>query len=775
VISLEQRLAEIDRAAALGGPAELRALLELLGDDEWQTRRAAALAIAQVVPSLTDVDARDRAIGDLLGAVVTAEDAPQRAAAIVALEAIGRLALPHLAVALRDAAAPARTALAGVVGAAGGAGAVSLLEPLSREADQNVAAAATLALGRTRSPDALPLLLQRLDEGDDWLKFAACGALAELGDGRAVDRLAGFLDDDLFRETAIASLVEIGTIEAVKVLGDLVWDPVTSTIQPDLLMALVSVAAQSSTLPQPLADTIREIARRSIPHAARDPLLNLLADCRQSKESGKVNACLTVMGWLGDLRALPCLGSKLHDSAFSQTARELMVAFAETDNGVTQLLDLTPDLLPPIEAVAVLTEIQSWAAFEGLLRLGSESDDAETTDACLQAFSVYANWFDAHLEYLTDEARARIESTLGHLIFSGSAALPIEAARLLGNIAQGWTEAEVERIAKELLGKATEGGIVFGLKFLFECAPARAAAEAVHALKHPGPRARVAAIETIARLADHPPGVTLTTHLTDESASVRRAAARALRLAGRGPEAKRALSACLIDDDIWVRFEVIASLAERWGQDAEVTDRLAEELFSPHPICRVAAVEAQPDLAETNWSKMQDLAAHDPQTEVRMAALRQLLRHPRKRLVRVELARSLNDPEWPVRLAALDLAITSGQWNLADRVADLPSDPNEAPAVRAHAIRAVAEWAHPAAVFLAVSALDDTSHTVVEAAFAALTQLSDARAAELAAHCGHCSPLAANYLRFILSAAGPGLITHLEPPTAFEMSVGEQA
>src|SRR4029079_14999315 len=141
---------------------EVRVLMGSLSDEEWQTRRAAALAIASIVPTLSDVAERDRAIVELRGAIGSPAHAPRRAAAIVALEAIGRMALPHLAVALATAGPTARTALAGVIGGAGGAGAVSLLEPLSKEKDQNVAAASILALGRTRSPEALPLLLVRL-------------------------------------------------------------------------------------------------------------------------------------------------------------------------------------------------------------------------------------------------------------------------------------------------------------------------------------------------------------------------------------------------------------------------------------------------------------------------------------------------------------------------------------------------------------------------------------------------------------------------------------
>jgi HEAT repeat protein len=752
-ITLEHRLAEIERLAARGGSEDVSELIELLGDQEWQTRRAAATAIANLIPALDDVEARDRIIIDLLHAVATAVNAPRRAAAIVAVEAIGRMALPHLAVALNEASPSTRTALAGVIGNAGGPGAVRLLEPLSQEEDQNVAAASILALGRTRAAEALPLLLSRLEGSDDWLKFASVGALGELGDGRGVPRVAELIGDPMFRETAIASLVEIGTVGAARALGAHVVGSDGAEIRVDVLTALVTVVLHARILPSPLAEAVQRVARQSIPEAARESLLLALEELLPTGETARINACLTALGWLREPEVLPAICELLRDCSFAPTAREILTTLANADAGPMSLVSLTPDQLPRLEAAQVLAEVRSPNTLEALLTLLNEAEDEETIAACLSALEGYADRLHQNSHLLSLEARERIYQLLRSAI--AATATSAHTARMLGIMAAQFGSASIPELNRELMHFGGEiDGTLASLAFLTECDSPMAVAAAVKALRHRSARVRVAAIHTIARHSATPNRISLVTHLTDEAPAVRRAAARSQRYFGAGSEVRRMLAASLSDEDIWVRVESIGTLAALAGNDPTSARLLRAELNSAHPLCRVAAIEAQRAIDPPDWVKLKDLALHDQHAEVRTAALGLVAMNADRSVVASYLNRSLADADWAVRFTAIDLAIVHEHPELGESFIRVACDGTEVPAVRTHAIRALAQWSHPAAVRIAVSALADPSLVISEAAFEALARLCSTRADELEAHCPNSEPRAANHIDFILHGLG---------------------
>ncbi|MEO6392449.1 MAG: HEAT repeat domain-containing protein [Pyrinomonadaceae bacterium] len=745
--SVEQRLAEIELLKSGAAAGDVRTLLNLMGDSEWQTRRAAAAAAAEIIPSLADVAERDQSINYLLRAVSTPADALKRAAAIVALESLGRLALPHLAVAVKAATPSARTALAGVIGAAGGSGAVALLEPLSREVDQNVAAAAILGLGRTKSPEALPLLLAGLEGDDEWLRFAMIGALGELGDGRAVAKLAEMLNDPLLRESAIASLAEIGTIAAAEALGAQIANG--EEINSDALSGLISIVAQSRNLPSAIGIALQQTAQSSIRSAASSSVLDALTELLPQGETGQINACLIALGWLGELRGLPLVGRLLQDCAYAQSAREVLIALACTEAGLAEIQALAPDRLPIVEAALALGEVRSVPALEASLNLLSAAEDDESKNACLAAIGNNANWLGDRRHVLAPEKRELLIRLLLKQISLSNSKPPIELVSTLGILAQWWGPGQIGAAAKRLFSGDEEAMVLARLAFLSECAGPSAANAAIQELRHPVARVRISAIELVARHHSNSAGFSLAPHLTDESAAVRRAAARAQRSLGGGSETARALVASLTDDDVWVRVEAIGTLAVIAGSNEAVAKRLSEELLSAHPLCRVAAIEAQHRLRQPNYSTLAALAQRDQHAEVRTAALRALSRDPRREMAATYFDCGLTDTDWAVRITAVEMTHVGDHRELSDRFAAV-AEFDDVPAVRAQAIRVLADWSHPSAMRIAVAALDETTSLLTEAAFEVLVQIQQTRQAELAAHYLRCPPRAANLIHFIL-------------------------
>lgn len=762
VTSVEHRLAEIELLKSGGAARDVSVLLGLMGDSEWQTRRAAATAIAEVIPSLSDVGARDQSINDLLRAVSTPADALKRAAAIVALESLGRLALPHLAVAVRSAAPSTRTALAGVIGAAGGSGAVALLEPLIRESDQNVAAAAILGLGRTKSPEALPLLIGALDGDDDWLRFAVIGALGELGDGRAVAPLAEMLNDPLLRETAIASLVEIGTVAAAEALGSQIANG--DEINSDALSGLISIVAQSPNQPSPIGLALQQTAQSSIRSAASSSVLDTLTELLPNGETGQINACLTALGWLGEVRGLSLVGRLLRDCAYAQSARDVLIALAGIEAGLAEILTLTPDRMPLVEAALAVGEIRSVPALEASLSLLSVADDDETKRACLGAIGNNASWLRERRHLLALEKRELLVRLVLKQMSLSDERPPVELVRTLGVLALGWGPGQIGATVKRWLNGEGEAMVLARLAFLSECAGPLAAKAAVQELRHPVARVRIAAIEQVARHQSNALGISLAPQLTDESAAVRRAAARAQRNLGGGSETVRALVASLTDDDVWVRVEAIGTLSLIAGANEAVAKRLNDELLSAHPLCRVAAIEAQQRLVQPNWSTLAALAQRDQHAEVRTSALRALSRDPRREMAATYFDCALTDPDWAVRITAVEMSYAGEHRELADRLA-AAAEFDDVAAVRALAIRVIAEWGHPSAMRIAVAALDEDTSMLTESAFDAMVQLRSTRRTELEAHYLRCPPRAANLIDFILKMNTSESPAGLEPAT----------
>ncbi|MCA1557434.1 MAG: HEAT repeat domain-containing protein, partial [Acidobacteria bacterium] len=262
MLSLEATLDRVERLSQSGAAADVRALLRLLGNDDWQTRRAAAEALSSLVATHADELDTEELFRELIAAVADKTDAGRRAAAVAALEIIGAPALPFLADALRVGDASAAIALTGLIGQVGGAEAVALLEPLLLSTDTNIAAASISALGRTRHTTATALILRELEREDEWLRFAAVGALGELGDARAVPALEKLLKEPLMEEAAAVALEEIASVEAVTALAGNLRDA-DGRFRTRVLASLVSLSEDEGTLPTAIQEHLRRLARSS--------------------------------------------------------------------------------------------------------------------------------------------------------------------------------------------------------------------------------------------------------------------------------------------------------------------------------------------------------------------------------------------------------------------------------------------------------------------------------------------------------------------------------
>lgn len=753
MLSLEATLERVERLSQSAASADVRALLRLLGSDDWQTRRAAAEAISSLVATrAAELDTAEL-FRELIEAVSDKTDAGRRAAAIAALEGIGATALPSLAGALRGGDASAAIALTGLIGQVGGAEAVALLEPLLQSTDTNISAAAISALGRTRHPAATPLLLQELEREDEWLRFASVGALGELGDARAVSHLEKFLNDPLMEDATATALEEIASVEAVTSLARNLRDA-DGRFRPRVLAALVSLSEDEHTMPAAIQEHLRRLALLRFREAADDATFGDLLRMTMTSDPQLRGASITALGWLGDDRAVPVIAEALADPAFMKPARRALSNLAGEPDSLNRILEAEADIIPPLEVAVAMSGSESYQAIEAAARLSVEAADAETMDAAL---SVLAQGRDRlrqqHAELLAPERAAKLAESLSDLLSLAEGRALVEISETLGLLASALPHALMERIADNLMQASTDDHLLARLAFLDNADPLRAVEEAARAQRHKSARVRLSAIEILSwRARAQRDKASLALHLTDEAAGVRRAAMRAMRRGAPLAESLRAICAALADEDIWVRAEAITTLGALFGDEAEARTHLREALDEPHPLVRVAAAEALAEHADRkDWRRLAQSVRRDSQPEARRASILAFKHCPYPRTTLAAARAALKDAAWPVRRAAVPVLAHCNEAAAHKLLSDVASNEKEEEPVRGAALRALASIDARRAIELACRLIYGHDPTLTEDAYAALHSLKRTHRNLLEETTRACAPRAASIINFLLT------------------------
>jgi HEAT repeat protein len=753
--SLEATLDRVERLASSGAAADVRALVRLLGNEDWQTRRAAAEAISAAVRSHPQDSDTETLFDELIAAIGDSSHAGRRAAAIVALEGIGAPALPRLAAELQRAPASARIALAGVIGSVEGVEAVRHLAPLAQDADINVATAAMAALGRTRESSAAQILLNYLDTEDDWLRFAAVGALGELGDECAIERIELLLEEPLVQEAAAASLVEMATPAAGDALARHLR-AADGTLRPAILAALVSLSNDERVVgvPRAISEKIRARAQRAFRETADDATFGDIMRMVSTGDPERARVGLTALGWMGAPRAVPILGSALGDPALSKTARRALVDLTHEPQALGAMLEVESILIAPVEIAVAISNTRSLATLEAAARLSVEAADAETLEASIAALAAGRHWLrERRADLLHTSEATRLGESLRGLLHSAHNRALFEIAETLGVLAAALPPAMTEAIADELSESVDEDYILARLAFLDSVDPLRAAEEAARAQRHRSAIVRMSALEILSwRAGASKEAFSLVSHLTDESAGVRRAATRAMRRGLATTENMRALLAACADEDIWVRTEAIITLGVLFGTIAQARAHLREQLDAPHPLCRVAAAGALSTHADArDWRALAQMARRDTQPEARRAAVLSFARCEQSRRALSAMRAAIRDTAWPVRRAAVEVLASNREAAALKLLLDVAGDQEEESTVRGAALCALAQLDAPETIELACQALSHGDATLIEDAYAALLTLKRTRRAEMRAARESCAPRAAAILNTVIS------------------------
>jgi HEAT repeat protein len=163
---------------------------------------------------------------DTLAARLHSRDAGVRKAAISAMGSPGNIrAIPYLGALVLQLNEPVevRVAAAMALGRIGNWRCLTFLKPAVKDSAKEVRFAATLAVGKTKAPDGLVLLINALQRDPEWwVRFAAAVALADNRDPMSVEalgRAASTEPEWQVRMQAVRSLGQIGSRDAAYALA----------------------------------------------------------------------------------------------------------------------------------------------------------------------------------------------------------------------------------------------------------------------------------------------------------------------------------------------------------------------------------------------------------------------------------------------------------------------------------------------------------------------------------------------------------------------------
>lgn len=246
------------RCAALGALAQYGSKIEIfpklsqaLRDDEWQVRHTAVIEAGKLrchdmLPQLHEIleQGKDReevlsAIGETLGKIGDAQSLPYLLEALLsrhtlvrgkseaALQTMASKCLPQLIDSLADKDSPldVRTTLAAILARVQGKDALPLFYTIARDRQERgkLRYNALLFLGEVAKEEAVPLLLEKLEEEDSWVQRGAVLALGKLQERRALARFFSMLPSavPLLEENLLSAICNFPPAEVMPWLDKL--------------------------------------------------------------------------------------------------------------------------------------------------------------------------------------------------------------------------------------------------------------------------------------------------------------------------------------------------------------------------------------------------------------------------------------------------------------------------------------------------------------------------------------------------------------------------
>jgi HEAT repeat protein len=629
------------RIGELAGTEAVRLLARALGDADWRVRKEAAAVAPSVEPRAAVIECLFEALNDR-------ENVGLRNAAVEALVALGRDAIPRAVHALGEADADARKLLVELLAGIPDLASTRALARTLHDADVNVRTTAAEALGtaglageeaRTLAVDALT---SALGASEPLLRLGALNALLQLEARLAWAVFEPLTRDPLLRRHAIAAAGRSREPAAVAALAIATGDGSTAVAR-EALVALIECLASG-----PPSDELRAVAREEILGSASS-MARIRNFARASDDSRVHGAALVALGLLRVPSDVPLLVRGLAVGGVAEQAELALIWFG--GEAVSLLVAEARASSSTVRAAALaLVPLLASRADDATLEALREALEAPTADvltAALQALAAVGRGAD--LAFVAPHATSpdlRVAATAAAALTTLAGRYPAEARALALTVAPDAKGAVV-------------GCLLRGSRGHSDAARADADAEIAAdisflrgTLDHRDPQVRRAAVDALAAIGGPTAAVVVARALADEERDVVLAAVRAL---GRIGQAEPLLALLEGVRDAVVVAAALRALGEASPEQAFLAARPL--LRSDDPRLASSAVEA---IAQLRGEQRDDglfAALEHAHSDVVKTALVELSRDMSARtLARVGLC--LDHPSYEVRRFASELLVS---------------------------------------------------------------------------------------------------------------------
>lgn len=610
-----------------------RVWLESLGDEDWRVRKEAASQVHAVPLSAIEAG--------LVAAIAQGENVGLRNSAIEAVASLGEPMVAPLVRALDAGEGPPRRFFVAALGASGSLRASEALVRACDDPDENLVAAAIDALARVGGPQAEVAIRRRLTDADAFRRMAALDALDRLSAYVPFEELAPLLGDLAVRSASLASLGRSRSPDALPIVVEALSDRSSSTVgRAAVALAqlaesedeIASMVAESAlALDEPARQNLRRLltagdatTRRAVAFLlvlARDTVslpevISLAADVSLSSEAlyafsawgvGAVAPLLDVVaGSAGIGRAIAIeLASDLVASAgpAAQGAPDALIA--RTREVVRSFLGSSDELARE----AAIRSFTATATVDDLDPLVALATSARAEDA-LRAAAAIESFVELHRDAV-GRALATVDASLGGgSLCSVLARLGTEEAFLRIVSCMSGDDARTRRAAVVALGESVSDRVVESLALALadEDLDVRATAASMlgrlrdrdgraigaerllSAIGHELPIVQIAAIHALVDLGEVRARDKLVSLTHSPDAGVVATAIDALRALGDERTVDVALAAALANGDADVLAAALRVASDRDLDDAGL-GLLRAALAHPEWTVRLAAVE----------------------------------------------------------------------------------------------------------------------------------------------------------------------------------------
>ncbi|MCK4846455.1 MAG: HEAT repeat domain-containing protein [Deltaproteobacteria bacterium] len=603
--------------ADIGAEEGIQPLINAFGDDSWLVRESAVEALIKI--------GGERKM-PLLISVLKDEDARVRSSAVEILTGLGEKVLPTVFEALHNDEENIVRYAADVLGDIGDKKSVDNLLKALEHPSEDVLYYVIQALGKIGDVKAVEPLLGFLDR-DMWIQSATVEALGLIGDDRAAPRLIELLATDTFIKAQVA--------EAVSRVSD-------SSAIPALMSSLGN---ENEELNNSVIKAIVTIKSRMTPpyDIPADYEVNkdvVISACLTALTSGKADvakAAAIVLGWLKAEAALAPLAEKLsdEDEALSTTAKSAIVEIGKA--AVPKLSNLLTipykrARLLSIEAIGDIGDKQGGE--DTLIPLLLEEDDDLRRAAVLAVGKLkIESALDSLLGLLddpSDSVRQAVVQSLG--TYDKSDHIFEKLVDNLRSVSPALRKSSAEVMG--LVGESRGIGYLEGL------------------LKDPDSGVKQTAVFALAKIEDIKIG-SLPVMLLGSDDPVLRKSASIVMGELKDKRAVEPLSLTLLkDENMWVRYHAAVSLGSIG--DERAVEPLLSSLKDSVGAVKVASMRALGLLKITTGEVLDALISliEDVDDDVRRALAEELAFFEDKKSVEA-LSQMIEDSSWQVREAAV--------------------------------------------------------------------------------------------------------------------------